>query len=334
MASNKPEDELPEEIMGEIGGDSDDVVFDGELFAEPEEEIDPDLEIDPESEVDLESGEDISGEQITDAIRLYLREIRETALLTADEEKDLAARFAAGDRGARDRIIEANLRLVVSIAKRYNNYALPLIDLIEEGNLGLIKAVERFRPEKGFRFSTYASWWIRQAIERALVNQGRTVRLPVHVAGELAKMLRVARELGQELDREPTIMEIAITLEKPVAHVLHLQELNTRNCSLEKPLGVEGDYHLLDTLADSSGETPHSRLDSQDISEQVAAWIASLSEHEREILTLRFGLDDEEPLTLEAIGKQFGVTRERIRQIEVRTLAKLRKVSKSSDVMI
>ncbi len=332
MAPQMPEDVLPEMSGVEIGEEILDVPFDNELFAEPE--VFNDLDGDADPDPDLESGEDISGEQISDAIRLYLREIRETALLTASEEKDLAIRYAAGDLGARDRIIEANLRLVVSIAKRYNNYALPLIDLIEEGNLGLIKAVERFRPEKGFRFSTYASWWIRQAIERALVNQGRTVRLPVHVAGELSKMLRVARELGQELDREPTVMEIAITLEKPIAYVEHLQELNTRNCSLEKPLGVEGDYHLLDTLADTTGDTPQSRLDSEDVSEQVASWIASLTEHEREILILRFGLDDEEPQTLEAIGKQFGVTRERIRQIEVRTLAKLRKASKSSDVLI
>ena len=248
-------------------------------------------------------------------------------------EKELATRYAAGDRAARDRIIEANLRLVVSIAKRYGNHALPLIDLIEEGNLGLIKAVERFRPEKGFRFSTYASWWIRQAIERALVNQGRTVRLPVHVAGELSRMLRVSRALGQELDREPTPREIATTLDKPVAYVQHLQGLNSRNCSLEKPLGAEGDYQLLDTLADTSADTPFSRLDSEDVSGQVASWIASLSEHEREILRLRFGLDDEEPQTLEAIGKRFGVTRERIRQIEARSLAKLRKVSKTSDIM-
>jgi RNA polymerase primary sigma factor len=324
MASRKPEEDLPEEISDEMGEEIEDIPLDDELLIE--EPVDGD--------VDLESGEDISGEHIEDAIRLYLREIRETALLTADEEKELATRFAAGDRSARDRIIEANLRLVVSIAKRYNTYSLPLIDLIEEGNLGLIKAVERFRPEKGFRFSTYASWWIRQAIERALVNQGRTVRLPVHVAGELSRMLRITRELGQALDREPSLMEIAIALDKPVSYVQHLQELNTRNCSLEKPLGADGDYHLLDTLADTTGVTPQSRLDSEDLTEQVSVWIASLTAHEQEILVLRFGLDDEEPQTLEAIGKRFGVTRERIRQIEARTLAKLRKASKSSDVMI
>lgn len=330
MASRKPVDDLPDGISAEIGeGVSDDlgdVPLEEELFVEPEGG--------GYEDADLESGEEISGEHIDDAIRLYLREIRETPLLTADEERDLATRFAAGDRAARDRIIEANLRLVVSIAKRYNNYALPLIDLIEEGNLGLIKAVERFRPEKGFRFSTYASWWIRQAIERALVNQGRTVRLPVHVAGELAKMLRVTRDLGQELDREPTTMEIAITLGKPVSYVQNLQELNTRNCSLEKPLGADGDYQLLDTLADTSGDTPLNRLDCEDLADHVSRWIASLSEHEREILVLRFGLNDGEPQTLEAIGKRFGVTRERIRQIEVRTLAKLRKASKGTDVMI
>jgi len=324
MAPHEPVDDLPDDLIEEIREEIGDFTFDEELSAEPEDIG----EVIPGSE----TGVELIGEHVEDAIRLYLREIRETPLLTADEEKDLANRYAAGDRAARDRIIEANLRLVVSIAKRYGNHALPLIDLIEEGNLGLIKAVERFRPEKGFRFSTYASWWIRQAIERALVNQGRTVRLPVHVAGELSRMLRVSRDLEQELDREPTTREIATTLDKPVSYVQHLQELNTRSCSLEKPLGADGDYQLLDTLADTSDDTPFNRLDSEDVSGQVASWIGSLSEHEREILRLRFGLDDEEPQTLEAIGRRFGVTRERIRQIESRSLAKLRKASKTSDV--
>ena len=326
MAPHEPVDDLPDDLIEEIREEIGDFTFDEELSAEPEDIG----EVIPGSE----TGVELIGEHVEDAIRLYLREIRETPLLTADEEKDLANRYAAGDRAARDRIIEANLRLVVSIAKRYGNHALPLIDLIEEGNLGLIKAVERFRPEKGFRFSTYASWWIRQAIERALVNQGRTVRLPVHVAGELSRMLRVSRDLEQELDREPTTREIATTLDKPVSYVQHLQELNTRSCSLEKPLGADGDYQLLDTLADTSDDTPFNRLDSQDVSGQVASWIGSLSEHEREILRLRFGLDDEEPQTLEAIGRRFGVTRERIRQIESRSLAKLRKASKTSDMKI
>jgi RNA polymerase primary sigma factor len=325
MMPKRPGDDLPDEIMEEIGVETGETPLDDELLAEPDgfREDEPLRGV---AEGDTEG-------HLEDAIRLYLREIRETPLLTANEEKELATRYAAGDRGARNRIIEANLRLVVNIAKRYNNHTIPLVDLIEEGNLGLIKAVERFRPEKGFRFSTYASWWIRQAIERALVNQGRTVRLPVHVAGELSKMLRVARGLGQEFDREPTDKEIAATLEKPVSYVHHLQELNTRNYSLEKPLGAEGDYQLLDTLADTSGETPSSRLDQEDISAQVASWIASLTEHEREILILRFGLNDGEPQTLEAIGRRFGVTRERIRQIESRTLAKLRKASRFSDIM-
>jgi RNA polymerase primary sigma factor len=325
MTPKRPENDLTDDLPDEIMEETAEIPLDDELSAVPDEfredEAIPDV-----------PGDD-TGEHLEDAIRLYLREIRETPLLTADEEKELATRYAAGDRGARNRIIEANLRLVVNIAKRYNNHTIPLVDLIEEGNLGLIKAVERFRPEKGFRFSTYASWWIRQAIERAMVNQGRTVRLPVHVAGELSKMLRVARGLGQEFDREPTVKEIAATLEKPVSYVHHLQELNTRNYSLEKPLGAEGDYQLLDTLADTSGETPFSRLDQEDVSTQVASWIASLTDHEREILILRFGLDDGEPQTLEAIGKRFGVTRERIRQIESRSLAKLRKASRFSDIM-
>jgi RNA polymerase primary sigma factor len=325
MTPHNPVDDLPDDAVEDVGEEIVDFTFDVDLSAEPEDS--------GEEVSDRENGGENSEGHIEDAIRLYLREIRETPLLTADEEKELATRYTTGDRAARDRIIEANLRLVVSIAKRYNNHQIPLIDLIEEGNLGLIKAVERFRPEKGFRFSTYASWWIRQAIERALVNQGRTVRLPVHLAGELSKMLRVSRILGQELDRDPTITEIAAALDKPVSYVQHLQELNTRSCSLEKPLGVDGDYQLLDTLADTSLDTPFSRLDSEDVSEQIAVWIASLSEREREILRLRFGLDDEEPQTLEAIGLRLGVTRERIRQIEARTLTKLRKASKTSDIM-
>ena len=322
MGRHEPLDDLPDEKIVKESGDT---AFDVALFTETDDDVVYDG--------DLETGEDISGEHIDDAIRLYLREIRETPLLTADEEKELSVRFASGDRGARDRLIEANLRLVVSIAKRYHNNAIPLIDLIEEGNLGLIKAAERFRPEKGFRFSTYASWWIRQAIERALVNQGRTVRLPVHVAVELSKMLRVTRELWQQLDRDPSLTEIALSMGKSLSYVQHLQSLNLKDCSLESPLGTNGDYHLLDTLADTSENTPHSRLDRKDLSGRIAGWIASLTDHERKILILRFGLDDEEPQTLEAIGNRFGVTRERIRQIEARTLIKLRKASKITDMM-
>ena len=231
MAPHKRVDDLPDDLIEEIeDGISEEIgefAFDDDLSAVPEE-IGDDI---PGSE----TGEELSGEHVEDAIRLYLREIRETPLLTADEEKALAVRYVAGDRAARDRIIEANLRLVVSIAKRYGNHALPLIDLIEEGNLGLIKAVERFRPEKGFRFSTYASWWIRQAIERALVNQGRTVRLPVHVAGELSRMLRIARVLGQKLGREPTINEIADTLKRNVSYVQHLRNSTPRTALWKNP---------------------------------------------------------------------------------------------------
>ena len=324
MKADTSLDDLPD-----VGSEpADDGAVDFEFDEEPEELP---LEV-SDDDAEGEAGDVSGGEHVDDAFRLYLRDIRETPLLSADEEKRLAGLYAAGDQSARDRLIEANLRLVVSIAKRYGNHAIPLIDLIEEGNLGLIKAVERFIPEKGFRFSTYASWWIRQAIERALANQGRTVRLPVHVAGELSRMLKVTRELAQDLDREPTVREIARTLNRPDSYVEHLQGLNTKDYSLEKPLGSEDDYQLMDTLADPSVDSPLNRLDDEDVSGQISSWIASLSDHERNILRLRYGLDDEEPQTLEAIGRRFGVTRERIRQIETRSIAKLRKASKAADI--
>ena len=221
-------------------------------------------------------------------------------------------------------MIESNLRLVVKIAKRYNNRGLPFLDLIEEGNLGLIKSVERFNLSKECRFSTYATWWIRQSIERALINQSRTIRLPVHISDDIGRMIRVTRKLSHELNREPEIQEIADVMKSKSQHVRRLMTLLRHTCSIEAPIGDGNDFALIDTIEDSSMTSPADLLENINIFELISEHFNKLSENERKILTLRFGLDDNEPQTLDVIGQQFGVTRERIRQIEAKSLEKLR----------
>jgi RNA polymerase primary sigma factor len=275
-------------------------------------------------EDDEENGVPAETEHFDDAIKLYLREIQKTRLLTADDEKELASRIAKGDKSARNRMIESNLRLVVKIAKRYINRGLPLLDLIEEGNMGLIKAVERFKISKECRFSTYATWWIRQSIERALVNQSRTVRLPVHVSDDINKMLRISRELVQKMDREPSVKEVASEMDVNPAYVRKLMVLLKKTFSIERPMGENSDYFLLDTIEDTSSVSPSDLLENTNKFDVVNTWFETLSENEKTILTLRFGLDDKEPQTLDTIGRSFGVTRERIRQIEAKALEKLR----------
>ncbi len=260
-----------------------------------------------------------------DAIKIYLRDIQRTPLLNADSEKELAARVEKGDKTARNTMIESNLRLVVKIAKRYINRGLPFLDLIEEGNLGLIKAVERFNLAKECRFSTYATWWIRQAIERSLVNQARTIRLPVHVSDDISRMLKTARNLSQQLHREPTAQEIAEAMNAKLPYVRRLMTLLRRTCSMDTPIGDGNDYFLIDTIEDSSQVAPSQLLENIDSYAAISELFESLSDNEKEILALRFGLDDRDPQTLDTIGQQFGVTRERIRQIESKTLDKLRK---------
>ncbi len=266
-------------------------------------------------------------EHFDDAIKIYLRDIQRTPLLNADSEKELARKVERGDKGARNTMIESNLRLVVKIAKRYMNRGLPFLDLIEEGNLGLIKAVERFSLAKECRFSTYATWWIRQSIERSLVNQARTIRLPVHVSDDISRMLRIARGLTQELHREPAVEEIAVAMKAKVAYVRRLMTLLRRTCSIETPLGEGNDYLLIDTIEDNSMVSPSLQLENISCYGEISTHFDQLSETEQKILALRFGLDDNEPQTLDTIGQQFGVTRERIRQIEVKALEKLRKSS-------
>ena len=260
-----------------------------------------------------------------DAIKLYLKEIQKSTLLTAEDERHLAERIAAGDAEARERMIESNLRLVVKIAKRYMNRGLPFLDLIEEGNLGLIKAVEKFKVSKGCRFSTYATWWIRQSIERALVNQSRTIRLPVHVADDINKLIKISRELVQRLKRDPEIEEIAEAMGADVNYVQRMMVLVKKTYSIEHPMGDNDDYSLIDTLEDPNQVDTGRMIEDIDRYAHVMQWMDNLNDNEREIIAMRFGLGDRDPQTLDTIGRKFGVTRERIRQIEAKSLAKLRK---------
>lgn len=259
-----------------------------------------------------------------DATQLYLGEIGFSPLLSAEEEVYFSRRALKGDEASRKRMIVSNLRLVVKIARRYNNRGLALLDLIEEGNLGLIRAVEKFDPERGFRFSTYATWWIRQTIERAIMNQTRTIRLPIHVVKELNVYLRTARELAQKLDHEPTAEEIAESLDKPVQSVTKMLRLNERIASVDTPIGGENDKVLLDVLPDNNGHGPEEDLQDSDIKLNIIKWLEDLNSKQREVLARRFGLLGYEPSTLEDVGVEIGLTRERVRQIQVEALRRLK----------
>lgn len=259
-----------------------------------------------------------------DATQLYLGEIGFSPLLTAEEEVYFARRSLKGCEASRKRMIVSNLRLVVKIARRYNNRGLALLDLIEEGNLGLIRAVEKFDPERGFRFSTYATWWIRQTIERAIMNQTRTIRLPIHVVKELNVYLRASRELSQKLDHEPTAEEIAMALDKPVEDVTKMLRLNERITSVDTPIGGESDKALLDIIADEKEYSPEETLQDNDIKGNIVTWLEELNPKQREVLARRFGLLGYEPSTLEDVGAEIGLTRERVRQIQVEALRRLR----------
>ncbi|MGL6160073.1 RNA polymerase sigma factor RpoS [Microbulbifer sp.] len=261
-----------------------------------------------------------------DATQLYLNEIGFSPLLTAEEEVYYARKALRGDAAARKRMIESNLRLVVKIARRYVSRGLALLDLIEEGNLGLIRAVEKFDPERGFRFSTYATWWIRQTIERAIMNQTRTIRLPIHVVKELNVYLRASRELAQKLDHEPSADEIANLLEKPVEDVERMLGLNERVTSVDTPIGPSSEKTLVDTIPDQHESDPAELLQDSDLFDSINRWLGELPDKQCEVVSRRFGLRGFEASTLEEVGREIGLTRERVRQIQVDALKRLREV--------
>ncbi|WP_337881418.1 RNA polymerase sigma factor RpoS [Rheinheimera sp.] len=265
-------------------------------------------------------------QRVMDATQIYLGEIGFSPLLSAEEEVYFSRLALRGDKAARKRMIESNLRLVVKIARRYINRGLALLDLIEEGNLGLIRAVEKFDPERGFRFSTYATWWIRQTIERAIMNQTRTIRLPIHVVKELNVYLRAARELSQRLDHEPTPEEIAAALDRPVDEVRKMLKLNEKITSVDTPVAGSSEKQLLDVLADEKELGPETELTDADIRQHLVVWLDELNAKQREVLARRFGLLGFEPSTLEDVGKEIGLTRERVRQIQVEALRRLREI--------
>ncbi|MDD6037447.1 MAG: RNA polymerase sigma factor RpoD [bacterium] len=292
---------------------------------------DDDILLDDEDEVEVEQI-DLSvpdGVSIEDPVRMYLKEIGKVPLLSAEEEIELAKRMELGDMTAKKRLAEANLRLVVSIAKRYVGRGMLFLDLIQEGNLGLIKAVEKFDYRKGYKFSTYATWWIRQAITRAIADQARTIRIPVHMVETINKLIRVSRQLLQELGREPSPEEIAAEMNMPVERVREILKISQEPVSLETPIGEEEDSHLGDFIQDDNVPVPADAAAFTLLKEQLEEVLDTLTEREKKVLTLRFGLEDGRARTLEEVGKEFNVTRERIRQIEAKALRKLRHPSRS-----
>ena len=295
----------------------------------PESDTEDDIILDVEDEPTEEELENIEmavpdGVSIEDPVRMYLKEIGKVPLLTAEEEKELAMKMEAGDMEAKKRLAEANLRLVVSIAKRYVGRGMLFLDLIQEGNLGLIKAVEKFDYRKGYKFSTYATWWIRQAITRAIADQARTIRIPVHMVETINKLIRVQRQLLQELGREPYPEEIAEKMGLPVERVREIQKISQEPVSLETPIGEEEDSHLGDFIQDDNVPVPAEAAAFTLLKEQLVEVLGTLTEREQKVLCLRFGLEDGRARTLEEVGKEFDVTRERIRQIEAKALRKLR----------
>ena len=301
-----------------ITGEEDDIP-DEELLLAEEDEVDME-------NIDLSVPDGVS---IEDPVRMYLKEIGKVPLLSADEEIELAQRMEDGDEDAKKRLAEANLRLVVSIAKRYVGRGMLFLDLIQEGNLGLIKAVEKFDYRKGYKFSTYATWWIRQAITRAIADQARTIRIPVHMVETINKLIRVSRQLLQELGREPSPEEIAEEMNMPVERVREILKISQEPVSLETPIGEEEDSHLGDFIQDDNVPVPADAAAFSLLKEQLNEVLSTLTEREQKVLRLRFGLDDGRARTLEEVGKEFNVTRERIRQIEAKALRKLRHPSRS-----
>ena len=309
--------------------DKDDILNSGNLMIDQEEPGMGDLADEEElSDEELEITVDNVDAFADDSVRLYLREIGKIPLLTPEEEADLAQRVIKGDKKAKDKLAEANMRLVVSIAKRYSGRGLDLLDLIQEGNTGLLRAVEKFDPSKGFKFSTYATWWIRQAITRAIADQARTIRIPVHMVETINKVLRATRKLTQELNREPTVEEIAKEMDMEPEKIEYVMKIKQDIASLDQSVGRDGDDEdsvLGDFVEDEERISPEDSAANQILKEQLASIISTLSEREQKIIKLRFGIGGGRPHTLEEVGAEFSVTRERIRQIEAKALSKLRK---------
>lgn len=312
------------EVVSETEPDDFDLLLDDDS----EFPDDPDAIIDEANEMDLEASLP-KGVTVDDPVRMYLKEIGKVPLLTADEERDLAERMERGDEEAKKRLCEANLRLVVSIAKRYVGRGMLFLDLIQEGNLGLIKAVDKFDYTKGYKFSTYATWWIRQAITRSIADQARTIRIPVHMVETINKLIRVSRQLLQTYGREPTPEEIAAEMGLSVEKVREIQKIAQEPVSLETPIGEEEDSHLGDFIPDEEVPAPAEAAAFSMLKEQLVEVLDTLTEREQKVLKLRFGLEDGRARTLEEVGKEFEVTRERIRQIEAKALRKLRHPSRS-----
>jgi RNA polymerase nonessential primary-like sigma factor len=298
---------------------------DGEVYsAMPPDEFGP---FDPEGAI-TSAETDI----LEDVTQLYLNQIGAKSLLTPEEEQEITRRMKQGDFDARQKMIEHNLRLVVNIAKHYLNRGIPLLDLVEEGNLGLIHALEKFDPERGFRFSTYATWWIRQAIERGIMNQSRTIRLPVHVVKEINLVLRAMRRLKSETSRERAIEQVALILEKPVDNVRHILQLNEYIASLDTPLEIDANHSMMDFIIDESGEDPETLLQNHELNTLVQLWLGELTERQRQVMERRYGLNGHEAATLDSIATDLELTRERVRQIQMESLYRLRRILKRGGI--
>ena len=309
----------------------DNILTDESLLLDDDIDVDENLLKDTE-DIDLVAIDILDGVFTEDPVRMYLKEIGTVPLLNAEEELMLAKRKAEGDEHAKERLIEANLRLVVSIAKRYTGRGMGFLDLVQEGNLGLIKGVEKFDYTKGYKLSTYATWWIRQSVTRALADQARTIRVPVHMVETINKMSKMQRKLTLELGYEPSVMELADALDMSEDKVMEIMQIAREPASLETPIGEEDDSNLGDFVADNNAITPEGNVESVMLREHIEALLGDLKERERQVIVLRFGLEDGHPRTLEEVGKEFNVTRERIRQIEAKALRKLRNPVRSKRI--
>lgn len=313
-----------------IKADADTIEETDEILEEPEwqdlEAVNAEIDDILNSETDVINKKELNSEKAVDATQTYLSEIGFTPLLTPEEEVHYARLALSGDQAARKKMIESNLRLVVKVARRYINRGLQLLDLIEEGNIGLMHAVEKFDPERGFRFSTYATWWIRQTIERAIMNQSRTIRLPIHIVKELNFYLRAAKELTKHIDHEPSPEEIASMVDHPLEDVKRMLEFNEHMTSVDAPAGADVDKPLLDSLKDENEKDPEHLLLDENFQDHLDTWLAELNEHQREVIARRYGLFGFEKSTLEQVGEQIGLTRERVRQIQIEALKSLRKI--------